>query len=767
MPWIRLLSVTVLASALLWSSPAVADNDEQCFGNDPRMQQWPRSTGIQLVDEQRQTGVRYVEIYSGCAPGGGYICDNRTCCECHRMHFVALEADALESLEHPLFLRGEELRCSRTLPEVTVDTEQNRIEVADLHDCQVLMPGVDDADYPVTPDSDERLEARSPSIEEFDVPNYFERNETARGWLYERTRPFIQYIGRIGMACSVEVARTIVDQLHARLEDVDANQGDADDLLALLHTDMLTHACGLTHPAWTACESFFADGGHLNHLCDEDDDTRQRIVEQLLELGEFAAEHGYGWAARRWVLGALAHEIDYAPEDRDGFSPLHDGPWLTSDQAIEYLDAERLNHLGQAFEDARLHLKTDRPRPPFGHGERPIQDVSHHGDVYDQRVEDYLEAGETIRAFGAYRMSQLAGQRPPDRQRALDEAIFEHLHDRIVDADRRADRESVAAYLWLFDDWLLDDPTAVRDPAPGHRVWASVDDEFSNFPYISVAEPEESKADDRLYLTDHRVLEATDEHLDALVDLAEIGHRMGRQRWFWPRYAGTLASIGGDPNPMPVIQSWVNEVLRHDSGHPDALELAGDWYWHRAQWTRGFTLGPLRERLDEREDEIDAIDDCDEQIEVVERISRSATEEALEDSARQREGYRDAARDYWRRLARSLPDGSNDLPRHLQSRLDAHPESACELKAFILSAPESTTDETDAQFEFACNDLDCDFECSLNDHPFEQCDSTVEYETLAPGHHELNIRAVDRTGQQVSAPAQFRWTIESDNSPGR
>jgi parallel beta-helix repeat protein len=63
-------------------------------------------------------------------------------------------------------------------------------------------------------------------------------------------------------------------------------------------------------------------------------------------------------------------------------------------------------------------------------------------------------------------------------------------------------------------------------------------------------------------------------------------------------------------------------------------------------------------------------------------------------------------------------------------------------------------------FSFKSDDLMAGFECSLDEAPFEECESPAEYDNLAEGEHVFRVRAVDLGEVVDPTPAEFSFTIE-------
>jgi hypothetical protein len=83
----------------------------------------------------------------------------------------------------------------------------------------------------------------------------------------------------------------------------------------------------------------------------------------------------------------------------------------------------------------------------------------------------------------------------------------------------------------------------------------------------------------------------------------------------------------------------------------------------------------------------------------------------------------------------------------------------------ILTGPPATTPLTEAEFTFSSNEIDAEFECSLNDGPWEPCSSPADFSSLAAGPHQLRVRAVDASGNADETPATRSWTVVDVEPP--
>jgi CSLREA domain-containing protein len=83
----------------------------------------------------------------------------------------------------------------------------------------------------------------------------------------------------------------------------------------------------------------------------------------------------------------------------------------------------------------------------------------------------------------------------------------------------------------------------------------------------------------------------------------------------------------------------------------------------------------------------------------------------------------------------------------------------------VTSGPPATTTSTEAQFTFASDQPNVEFECSLDGAPFAGCETPHEIADLGVGPHELQVRAVDAADKFDATPAAHTWTVEAPIPP--
>ncbi|TDD29679.1 DNRLRE domain-containing protein [Kribbella turkmenica] len=77
----------------------------------------------------------------------------------------------------------------------------------------------------------------------------------------------------------------------------------------------------------------------------------------------------------------------------------------------------------------------------------------------------------------------------------------------------------------------------------------------------------------------------------------------------------------------------------------------------------------------------------------------------------------------------------------------------------FVSGPPATTAATEATISFNADDPFATFECSLDNAPFEPCESPHQVQSLEPGAHELRVRATDLSGNTETTPVVRGWTV--------
>ncbi|WNG51453.1 DUF4215 domain-containing protein [Archangium minus] len=74
----------------------------------------------------------------------------------------------------------------------------------------------------------------------------------------------------------------------------------------------------------------------------------------------------------------------------------------------------------------------------------------------------------------------------------------------------------------------------------------------------------------------------------------------------------------------------------------------------------------------------------------------------------------------------------------------------------IDQKPDSSTENTTAEFTYSSNETDVTYECELDGQGWAPCASTY---TVTPGQHTLRVRATDKAGNVDPSPAEYTWTV--------
>jgi hypothetical protein len=90
----------------------------------------------------------------------------------------------------------------------------------------------------------------------------------------------------------------------------------------------------------------------------------------------------------------------------------------------------------------------------------------------------------------------------------------------------------------------------------------------------------------------------------------------------------------------------------------------------------------------------------------------------------------------------------------------AHGAGPSPSKPTITSGPAVWTQETSAEFSFTSPDSGVGFRCRLDDGLPEPCSSPWLYSSLSEGPHSFQVRAVDVSTLDESAPTSWSWTVD-------
>lgn len=739
-----LWSLFVAAAVTTYSVNAAAD-EQDC----PIRLSASNVTGHQILGTPVDARVTHSQGTIGMAPAAGWGCDHGSCCASFVQHEISVEYEK-EGESHAYGVHrgphGGGFVCTRWFPEVALDTDARELHLAAAGRCDVYdLDKHTQADTIFTAlEHPPRRTTRVLGNDQDESPEQTDEQDDdfSRHWLEERTTSHVEYMGRVGHWCRLDVAIESLERLHGQLEELD-DDGD-ETLLALIHTDLWRRSCALIHDemmARSADHSRFIEqiGHHVRLFADLEESEQARLRNKIYDLGEVAARHGYHDTARRWARGMMV--FDLGASQGDGFD-------FDADDAIALLKEDDRGSLAESY------------RHGFDDDDGPPEDA----ETYVQWLTHSLDKDHLAVAAGAYVLAEQAGDWTPDQRREVDTTIFVHLHDRVSDAWQRRDRHEIAHHLWLLDDWLLRDEHGaffVGVPARSDTY----NPHHSDFPFRDVSWDDEPD-DDIFLLGEQTELQANPRVVLAVNDIAFIAHEMGKDRWFWLRTEPNDAGrpLVGDPNEMPVLARWYEEILRHDPERSVAHLNYADWYWHRAELERGFDSDELLDRQRDALEEGAADEfDCDEREERFGELQRALSEELIAEQNERRDRFREKARHHYRRYIKLHSERvghENLVAGHIRSRLKPEPIRGCSPTAFITGRPPRTTGDDTARFELDCNLADCGLQCSLDGAAWSDCTSTEKFTDLEPGPHHLRVRAVDASGEFVSAPIRFDWTVE-------
>lgn len=121
-----------------------------------------------------------------------------------------------------------------------------------------------------------------------------------------------------------------------------------------------------------------------------------------------------------------------------------------------------------------------------------------------------------------------------------------------------------------------------------------------------------------------------------------------------------------------------------------------------------------------------------------------------------------------RNIAVMAADGSAVRTIDATTSHDIAPDwqsDAVDPETLITSAPSGSTQATTAHVAFRSTEPGSDFVCSLDGAPYVLCVSPQTWAGLAPGAHEVRIRATDPVGRVDQTPAVATWTIVGPSTP--
>ena len=83
----------------------------------------------------------------------------------------------------------------------------------------------------------------------------------------------------------------------------------------------------------------------------------------------------------------------------------------------------------------------------------------------------------------------------------------------------------------------------------------------------------------------------------------------------------------------------------------------------------------------------------------------------------------------------------------------------------ITDGPSGTTNDTTPTFEFTSTEADSTFECRIDEGSYTPCTSPLTTETLDPGSHLFEVRAIDEAGNVDPTPAGREFVVAPPTPP--
>lgn len=118
----------------------------------------------------------------------------------------------------------------------------------------------------------------------------------------------------------------------------------------------------------------------------------------------------------------------------------------------------------------------------------------------------------------------------------------------------------------------------------------------------------------------------------------------------------------------------------------------------------------------------------------------------------------------WHRISAYSIDLAGNEEKEVKEhefRVDARPPVS-----FLLSAPPSITNSTEAVFEFDADEDDVRFECNLNELGWVSCSSPYRMTDMKAGLYKFKLRSIDSFGRVEQEPLVYSWTIVDEEIKG-
>lgn len=105
---------------------------------------------------------------------------------------------------------------------------------------------------------------------------------------------------------------------------------------------------------------------------------------------------------------------------------------------------------------------------------------------------------------------------------------------------------------------------------------------------------------------------------------------------------------------------------------------------------------------------------------------------------------------------RAADIAGNTVVEAYEWEVDATPP----VTTFTLAPPAATAEEL-VLIEFACNESDCTFQCSVDDTPFGSCTSPTGAFAPDEGEHSFRVKATDGLGNEEGVAAEVTWVRDT------
>jgi alpha-tubulin suppressor-like RCC1 family protein len=87
------------------------------------------------------------------------------------------------------------------------------------------------------------------------------------------------------------------------------------------------------------------------------------------------------------------------------------------------------------------------------------------------------------------------------------------------------------------------------------------------------------------------------------------------------------------------------------------------------------------------------------------------------------------------------------------------PDTTAPTTVFVDAPVDGQSNGLPSAFTLGCSEAACTYACSFDDGPFEDCDTSLSFDRLAPGTHTLAVRATDAAGNVEEPPSVHAWDL--------